>query len=268
MSVDVVIDSHEEKLINALESEQLLKECGHMMFDIETLDVGDVMYKHNDQILCLIERKTNEDYVSSIADGRSKNQSIRISQLRKDFPNIIIIYLIEGSFIQKDHKFRCGITRDALYSSFINRVIRDQFTIYKTSDIYDTALIVTKIHDKLLEHIKKEQTQTNEQIEYLKTIKLSKKENMTPINCYICQLSQIPGVSIEMAHIISQTHSSMKSLVMAYEQCDNKENMLSELTIPIANNKSRRLGNVISKRIYEYIYDVPEKKKISLKLKI
>ena len=267
MSVDVIIDSHEEKLINALESEQLKKEGNHLRFDIETLDVGDIVYKYQNQILCLIERKTNEDYVSSIADGRSKNQSIRISQLRKDFPNIIIIYLIEGSFIQKDHKFRNGITRDALYGSFVNRVIRDRFTIYKTSDIYDSALIVTKIHDKLVEHLKKEQLQTNEQIEYLKTIKLSKKENMTPINCYMCQLSQIPGVSIEIAHVISQEYSSMKVLVLAYEQCDDKKNMLAELQLPIANNRTRRLGNVISNRIYEYICDVSEKKKISLKLK-
>lgn len=51
MSVDVIIDSHEEKLISALESEQLKKECEHLLSDIETLDVGDIIYKYQDQIL-------------------------------------------------------------------------------------------------------------------------------------------------------------------------------------------------------------------------
>ena len=36
VSIDIVVDSHEEKLIHALESDHLQKECGHLYFDIET----------------------------------------------------------------------------------------------------------------------------------------------------------------------------------------------------------------------------------------
>lgn len=272
MSVDIIIDSREEKLIDALESEYLQKECGHVMFDIQSLDVGDIIYKHQNQILCLIERKTYDDYASSIVDGRSKNQSIRINQLRLEHPDIIIIYLIEGSNIHKDHKFHNGITRNSLYSSIINRVIRDKFTIFKTADINDTALMITKIYDKLLDSIDKKDIQKtapkSTQIEYLKTIKVSKKDNMTPANCFLCQLSQIPGVSIDIANVISQQYKSIPVLICAYEQCDEKNNMLAELQVPIANQRTRRLGNVLSKRIYEYIYNITEPKKISLKLKI
>ena len=275
VNIDIIIDSHEEKLIEALESVQLKAECDHMMFEIGALEVGDIIYKYQDRMVCLIERKTNEDYASSIIDGRSKNQSIRISQLKKDFPDLIIIYLIEGDFLRKDHKFRNGLTRDRLYSSFINRVIRDQFTIYRTADIYDTALVVTKIYDKLLEHfIEKVPTGENvsaraspleETKEYLKTIKLAKKDNMTPNNCYLCQLSQIPGVSIDTATVISDKYNSMRQLIMAYERCAGKDNMLAEIQIPIINKKSRRLGQVLSKRICEYIYGSPKKSLIMKK---
>lgn len=270
-SIDIIIDTHEDKLISALESDYLKKECDHMIFEISTLEVGDVILKHNETILCIIERKTNEDYASSITDGRLKNQSIRMSQLKKENPNIIIIYLIEGGKLSKDHKFRNGVTRDALYTSMINRVIRDHFIIYRTMDINDTALVITKLYDRMLEHVQNDQTTcvSDERIDYLKTIKLSKKDNMTPNNCYLCQLSQIPGVSIDMANVIVQQYSSMSQLIMAYEKNNSqkdREGLLSDLQISIANNKTRRLGGVLSKRIYEYLYGITNQK-IVLKVK-
>lgn len=269
--VSIEIDSHEDKLIKALESDNLKKECGHMFFDIKTLDVGDVIFKNGDKIVCLIERKTLDDYASSIIDGRSKNQSIRISQLRIDYPDIIIVYLIEGGNLPKDYKFHNGITRDALYSSIVNRVVRDHFTIYRTNDINDTAIVIAKMYDKIIENDQISANGTGsdtQRIEYLKTIKLSKKENMTPINCYVCQLAQIQGVSIDIADVISKHYSSMKKLIMSYEAHKDKGNMLSEIMIPIANDKFKRLGKVISNRIYEYLCgddNVEEDEKITEK---
>lgn len=271
VSIDVIVDCREDKLIDALESDHLKKECDHMMFDVAQLDIGDIIYKVNDQIICLIERKTLEDYASSITDKRTKNQSLRISQLRKENEDVQIFYLIEGAFIQKDHKYRNGITRDSLYSSIINRVVKDKFIIYRTADIYDTALIVTKIYDKLLETIRKKDVPTDERLDYLKTIKLAKKENMTPQNCYVCQLSQIPGVSIDVASVVAEKYPSMYHLVSAYNQIqdvDHKHNLLADLLVHIVNNKTRRLGSVLSKRIYEYICCVPEEKSVKITLKL
>lgn len=253
---ELIVDSREERLINALRSDYLKKECGHIIFDIKQLDVGDIVFQYNGQVVCLIERKTLEDYAASITDKRSKNQSIRISQLKKDNPEIIIIYLIEGHHLNKDHKFRNGITRDVLYSSIINRVVRDKFIIYHTADIYDTSLFVSKMYNKLPEQLDEIHHVTDERIDYLKTIKLAKKDNITPDNCYLCQLAQIPGVSVDIANIISQQYPSMRSLIIAYEKLETenlKENLLAELPMQIANNKTRRLGNVLSKRIYEFL---------------
>ena len=254
---ELIVDSHESAIKAKLESDQLHKECSHVKFTIEQLDVGDFIFKFNGNICCLVERKEVNDWASSITDKRSKNQSIRISQLRKENPDILIIYLIEGQHPHKDHKFRNGITRDSLYSSFVNRVIRDRFTIYHTADTTDTALFIAKLFDKLPEHYSKTGV-PDERLEYLKTIKLAKKDNMTPENCYVCQLSQIPGVSIDFANLIASQpeFSSMQKLIMTYHNTNNettKENLLANIIVPIANDKTRRLGKVISHRVYQYL---------------
>ncbi len=218
--------------------------------------------------MCIIERKTYDDYASSITDKRLKNQAMRITQLKKADPNLIVMYLIEGASISKDKKYRNGIDRNSIYSSIVNKVLRDNFTIFRSSNPNDTALILAKLYDKIPEHLDpSKQEQTDERLEYLKTIKLAKKDNMTPENCYLCQLAQIPGMSIDTANIIAEVYPSFRNLVLAYEECSSlkqKQLMLAELQIPIANDKTRRLGKVLSQRIYEFVCP-PEKVKLKLK---
>ncbi len=270
--IHLTIDSHEYQFLDALKSDYLQKECGHVKFEIETLDVGDFLYKRQGQPICLIERKAVSDWVGSITDKRSKNQTLRILQLKKEYPNLIVIFLIEGAFVTKDYKFRGHITRNILYSSMIHRIIRDQCTVYHSADIYDTALIITKIYDQLTDQLDltaQTQTPTTERVDYLKTIQLAPKDNLTPLNCYVCQLAQITGVSIETGNQIAQTYSSMKSLILAYERTpfDQRESLLSEIILPIANQKTKRLGLVLSKRIYEYLCPPEPIKKIAITLK-
>ena len=271
----IIIDTHESDVMDALDSDFLKKECGHLFYESQTLDVGDFLYTYKDQPYCLIERKTISDYVSSITDGRLKNQSLRISQLKKDNPELIVVYLIEGGGVQKDHIFKGGVTRSALYTSLVNKVVRDQYIVYPSANVNDTALIVTKFYDNILKHINENKLSlpVNERLDYLKTIKVAKKENMTPDNCYLCQLSQIPGLSVEIANVIAQSFPTMRKLILAYESLtlvSDKENLVAELNLPIANQKTRRIGNVLSKRVYEYLCPVEKcapLPKLKIKLK-
>lgn len=259
MSINLIIDSREDQLIQTLQSPTLHKECGHIIFEIESLPVGDILFKQDDQMVCLIERKTFKDYAASIYDKRSKNQSIRISQLKKDHPDMLIIYLIEGQHPHKDHVFPGKITRDAVYSSIIHRVVRDHFTIYHTHDICDTALIIAKLYDKLPEFwspmsYHEEGPQESTQLDYLKTIKLSKKDNLTPFNCYLLQLAQIPGLSIDTANLIAQHYPTLKDLVLSLSQNpDQTIANLSQIQLSTDQDKSRRLGPVLSNRIHQYL---------------
>src|SRR5437879_1940773 len=108
MSLELIIDTREDKLIRAMRSPELHKECGHVVFQTTNLDIGDLVFRLPSGIVCLLERKTIEDYVASIADGRAKNQALRINQLKQTIPELLVIYLIEGKPVAKDQRFRSG----------------------------------------------------------------------------------------------------------------------------------------------------------------
>jgi len=91
---------------------------------------------------------------------------------------------------------------------------------------------------------------------YLASIKKCKKDNITPIlwnqMCYM----NIPGISSQIAIKISEHYPSMKSLLQAYEKCTNeqeKEKLLSEIILTETDKQKRRIGGVISKRVYEFL---------------
>ena len=46
--------------------------------EIKKLDVGDIIFRFKDELVILIERKTVNDLVSSIMDGRNREQKMRI----------------------------------------------------------------------------------------------------------------------------------------------------------------------------------------------
>ena len=267
MVIQMIIDSRENALVTILRTDYQ-----HIPFMTQSLDVGDIMFKIDEQVACLIERKTLEDYANSITDKRLYNQAIRIKQLKTQFPDMGVIYVIEGKMTPDFKKFRNGITRDALHTSLIHRIIKDHFSIFFTNDINDTISMIIKILDKIEPVIAPigAVTTNDPTIEYLKTIKLAKKDNMTPYNCYMCQLSQIPGISVEIADIIGKQYPSICGLIMAYQKLSgiqDKLDMLSEISIPIANNRTKRLGTVLSERIYHFLHDQPLQPKMKIELK-
>ena len=82
---------------------------------------------------------------------------------------------------------------------------------------------------------------------------------MTPINCALVQLSVIPGLSINMAKVIINRYGSLFKLMDAYQQIsvdnlESREQMLMNLELDIKNNKKRKLGKVLSQRIYQYLH--------------
>jgi hypothetical protein len=101
-------------------------------------------------------------------------------------------------------------------------------------------------------------TECDTNLEYLSTIKLKKKDNLTSNNCSILQLAQIPGMSIQNAQIIINAYQSLANLINTYYQTDEDKRsmLLSDLEISIANGKKRKLGKVLSERIYQYLFNL------------
>ena len=92
---------------------------------------------------------------------------------------------------------------------------------------------------------------------YLQSIKKNKKENITPKLCNQMILTNIPGISNTIAIKINEVYPTINSLLKAYNNCiddDARIKLLANIILTNTEKQKRRIGNVISKRIFEYLY--------------
>jgi len=240
--LNLVYDSRELKLKEYLESTDKIQIIQ------EYLDLGDIIFRNDSKDILIIERKTMGDLYSSIQDGRYKEQKIR---LMNHYSNHQIVYIIEGTISCSSKFFKKAkpITDGAL----LNMTFRDKLNVIRTKDVSDTASILYKIGNKIIKNPEffKNDSETPK-MNYLDTIKICKKDNMTPKLCNIVQLSQIPGVSKQMGEIIIEKYNSISNLIMEYTKLNNLEDKQKLLkNIELTN---RKIGPVISNRIYEFLF--------------
>ena len=265
--IELIVDSRENSI----------KKMLSVSFKVEQLEVGDFLIKKDRKIVCAIERKSIFDYASSISDGRNKNQGTRLQLLKND--GVQIIYLIEtytlddtvfinygsgslpdDSFVFRGQTGKPGkpgksITGKAVHTSICNKIIRDGFFVFQTTSLSDSVRFIEKIFDKFSEIPDiKDGTQKDIQSDYLKTISLSKKENMTPANYYICALAQIPGMSTDSAQVVASVYPTFALLIKAFTESLNPSCLLADLKRPESN---RRLGDILSDNVYRYVIPIP-----------
>ena len=243
--LELVYDSRETKLKPLLEENK--KES--ITLTEKYLDLGDIIFKNDNNEILIIERKTLSDLYSSIQDGRYKEQKIR---LLNNYSKSQIVYIIEGNIPSQNIKFfknSKSITDGAL----LNMAFRDKLTVIRTKDINDTCNILYSIGSKIIKHPEFFNNTNIKNIPYLDTIKISKKDNMNPKLCNIVQLSQIPGVSKLMAHTIIEKYGSIYNLLCEYQKLGDNLKDKIELLKNI-QLKNRKLGPTISKRVYEYLF--------------
>lgn len=222
----------------------------------QNLDLGDIQirYKDSDKLFLLIERKTMNDLVSSVNDGRYREQKKRL--LESGHPKNQILYILEGRV--KD----IPAHTKTLYGMIINTMYRDMIPVLRLESIDETIFFIKRIIEKIenndMSICGETVTECDTNLEYLSTIKLKKKDNLTSNNCSILQLAQIPGMSIQNAQIIINTYQSLANLINTYYQTDEDKRimLLSDLEISITNGKKRKLGKVLSERIYQYLFNL------------
>ena len=228
--------------------------------NVKSLDLGDFVFKIAEETVLVIERKSLKDLYQSIKDGRHREQKKR---LFSTYPKSKIIFLIEGNIY--DAGFPDKIVK-IIQSSILNTIIRDNIRIIQTIDIADTFNTLRQIYEKLIknpEFFQNEQqsggsiTVETETSDYANTIKLKKKDNMTPQLCQQLWLAQIPGMSTTFANIILEKYTSVPNLISNYnnlETIEEKKKMLVEIPITTKTGKTRKLGKVLSERIYDFIF--------------
>ena len=240
--MNIVIDVRENKLIELFENNNII-------FEKKQLEIGDIILEKNDEIILLIERKTITDLIASIKDGRYKEQKTRILS-KINVENVL--YLIEGRVdnIKFDEK--------AVFGSVTNMIFRDNIKLINTGTIKQSYNLILNLKKKFIEGT----FEPKENLNYNESIKLNKKDNMTNELFNIQVLATIPGISIKMAEIILQEIKSVKDLIIKYNNYDielekdgiNIEKEREELLKNIQYSEKRKVGKIISKRIYEFLY--------------
>jgi ERCC4-type nuclease len=250
MSLELIIDTRERDLIKKIKDTNEIK--------IEQLDLGDIIFKKENEIILIIERKTVQDLKASICDGRHREQKARL--LGSGIPSKRIMYLIEGNLNKKLEEKIQGFSVSSLVGSLVNTQLRDDIKVYKTLSLDESCEFIKKLFIKLNSEDSKKYFVKHEikDVDYCKTLKKKKNCNMTPNIWFISQLSLIPQITEKIAKEITIKYPSLKILIDNYEKIDEekRKKMLSDITYPIKNNKVRRIGDKISIRIYEFIYNI------------
>tara|TARA_A100001015_G_C15043512_1_gene741617 strand:- start:2013 stop:2729 length:717 start_codon:yes stop_codon:yes gene_type:complete len=234
----LIIDNREKNIIPLFQG---------LEFETTNLDLGDFqIVNQEDQIVLIIERKTQADLISSIKDGRHREQKLRL--LSSNVSNIA--YLIEG---KNDIKYFKNNDKASEVGSILNTMFRDKLFVIRTLDMNETVLYIKTLLKKFKNNDFKFEIK-----DYSSVIKLKKKDNLTPENCFIAQLSQIPGVSNTIAKCIVEKYPNMSELCKNYNNSEPKDSikLLEPLTFCQNSGKNRKVGKVLSERIYNYLNNI------------
>jgi len=233
--MNILIDTRESKLIKLFEENST-------NYNKKQLEIGDIQIIKDDEIILCIERKTIDDLVSSIKDGRYKEQKTRmLSKINSDN----ILYIIEGRLDKYKHNEK------QIFGSITNMNFRDKIKVISTNNIEQTYDLIISLKKKFIEG----KFNSKENKDYNETIKINKKENITLDLFNIKILSIIPGVSVKMSEIIINKVNSIKELIQIYNDLDNETDKIEYLK-DIQYSDKRKIGLVISNRIYKYLCNI------------
>lgn len=228
----ITIDCRENKLIEEVKSLISAEGSAFKAIEIatENLLLGDInIQAHSHNIL--IERKTVDDLLASIKDGRYDEQSYRLQSVNNN-NNCKVYYFIEGK-IRKCHQMT--------YSSLLSLNYFKGFSVMRTDDLKETASMMLymtlklnreadkKPHSCLLPTHEKEVLVEKEGEEelpqpppqpqddiYPSLIQKKKNDNITVQNFAEIVLCQIPLVNHTYASVImKQYKNNLNTLIEA-----------------------------------------------------
>ena len=240
----------------------------------QTLPLGDIIINDGTNDSIIIERKTLTDLAASIKDGRYEEQSYRLNGLNHHNHNIV--YLIEGD-INRFNTFKERIDKQTLYSAMFSINYFKGFSIMRSNNLEETAMIVCNMAYKLVGGLKAGKTgfynnnltntipndissgdqnnnadDTKEPTEkdYCTVIKKVKKDNITTENIGEIMLCQIPGVSSASALAILAQFKTLPNLIKSIQE---DETCLNNVSTTDSNGKSRKISKTAISTIIKFL---------------
>lgn len=251
----IKVDIREQELlkeINTYISEKGL--TNELTIIVESLPIGDIIIQKNEDIKLIIERKSVNDLLSSIKDGRYGEQSYRLNGIEQ--PNHNIMYIIEGDINKVNYfKYRKGICeKQMLYSAIFSLNYYKGFSVIRTLNINETALFICNSANKLrkgeLENkkgfyenrlsseVQNTSIEEPSDKDYVNVVKKVKKDNITSENIGEIMLCQIPSVSSVTSIAIMQKFKNLPNLI---ENIQTDPNCLNDLTYTNAKGQTRKI---------------------------
>lgn len=238
------IDCREIKLIEELRRlisvEVIFKEIEIVT---ENLLLGDIKIEVHDHVV-LFERKTIDDLLASIKDGRYDEQSYRLQSLKEK-----VYYIVEGKVK------RC---QQIVYSSVLSLDYFKGFSVLKTDDLKETANMILYFFLKLRREEKKcryskseEKNEESTVDKYPSLIQKKKNDNITVNNFAEIVLCQIPNVNHTYASVIMSKYDN--NLMKLMEELKKDPNCLNELTYKTNTNKVRKISKTCLENIVKFL---------------
>ena len=275
--IKIKVDLREQELIQRIQSLiETIPSFKDLELKIENLPLGDVILSGEQEDYVVIERKSINDLIASIKDGRYEEQSYRLNGLAHSNHNIV--YLIEGD-LNKINRFKdTRIEKLTLYSAIFSLNYTKGFSVIRTFSMEESAIFICnsahKLRKNLAENkkayypnhlptlIKSEVTEQGTQEEeqeqekkdsdkdYVNVVKKIKKENVTPDNIAEIMLSQIPGISSVTALAIMEKYKTFPELLKALEE--NSE-CLKDVCYQTGKGQTRKINKTCSENIQKYL---------------
>ena len=242
----LVIDKRENELFDKLSIYLEMFENKNIKLENDVLPLGDILVKDDNNLL-IIERKTINDLLSSIKDGRYSEQSLRLSN-NTECNNHNVIYLIEGNITSRSRE-----ERKIIYSTITSINAFKGFSVMRTSNIDDTTEWLVYMADKLYRGFKNNKilfTNNNQENKnYTDVIKSVKKDNVTKENIGEIMLMQIPGISATLAKAILNNFNNFQEFI---EKINNDCSCIDNLTYE-CNGKTRKINKKCIESIKNFL---------------
>ena len=251
--IKIVVDCREKSLFQ--KCKQLLDKQSLKFKNIflcsKNLELGDIIITDlSDKELIIIERKTLNDLLSSIKDNRYREQGFRLDKY--NHPNHNIVYMIEGENICEYYN-----DKDMIYSSMFSLFFFKGFSLFRSKDVEESAIIILNAAFKILKEEKRTpyykhniMSEKDDEKEYLTVVNKKKNANITKNNFGEIVLMQIPTVNITTASAIMSEYKNINNLI---DKIKENNKCLDGISYTTSKNQKRKISKTCIKNIIEFL---------------
>ena len=238
----VVVDDREHAFIELIQS-KISQYPFIVALEIAQLAIGDMEIYIGDELRFVWERKTFQDLLSSIKDGRYEEQSHRLIHT---YGPSKVIYLIEGILSQLNTS-----EKKLAVSTMTSLSLRKNFHLWRTVHVQDSVDSFLTVCEKLYNDKDKDDNHavTGETFSYTGMVKKIKKENITRENIGEIFLCQIPDISTTSAKALMNHAGGDFSKLC--EIVRDRPDELKELRI--GGDKPRKISKKVFERLAEFL---------------